>query len=289
MLEILAHASGIQSLTRESSRVLGDLTDLEPLLRDYVESWHEELAWCKASGLPVSDPVGTILEENNAANHGLSQFLTPPEVVRMTNSMMLENTEVQPGKPFTGLDPCCGTGRFALDAVVHHDHIRMFNVDIDLWMVRAAILNFRYAGRFTTAIEQPKPVLDRGSVLADESAAELRRQGFTLPRSSASERIIVIGGRARVICADSLIIDLLAPENWRYSWQWDPPPWRETMKVDGFDGTYEEWRKSHSSNEVERRLHELPSPRAAPEFESLIDDGIHPDVARAVSMKRSRL
>jgi predicted RNA methylase len=169
--------------------------------------------------LPITDPVGSILEESGGSSRSLGQVLTPPTVVRAINAITLHDANGAQST-LTALDPCCGTGRFALDALVHHDNIFISNVDIDLWMVRAALINFRYTARFTV---------------------------------SRGENKVVVSGRARIIHADSLVVDLTCAENWRYSWMWNPPLWESTLKLAGFDGTYEEWRKSHPREESPRK------------------------------------
>src|SRR5205823_1107487 len=115
--------------------------------------------------------------------------------------------------------------------LVHQPKAILYNIDIDLWMMRGALLNFRLASRFSTAY-------------------------VTIPSEGGAgppQHVVVLGGRAFIIRANSLIIDVDCIDNWKYSWQWDPPPWQETMKVRGFAGTYEEFRRQTPKKEVAER------------------------------------
>ncbi len=254
MLEILADVSGVNAtnggcLTDASKKVLRDLPKLDSMLAEFLKSWTDELDWCKRSGAAITDPIGTIFEEAGCTNDALGQFFTPPSVIRTINSLVFAGA---PSTVVKGLDPCCGSGRFALDALVHHDRLVMFNVDIDLWMMRAALVTFRYAQKFTH--QRIRSKLDSGGVLAEGVFEEMNARGVRVPRPEPSVDLFVLGGRSWIIQADSLIVDLLHPDNWRYSWCWNPPPWQSTLKMDGFDGTYDEWRKSRPRKEVDAKL-----------------------------------
>ena len=100
----------------------------------------------------------------------------------------------------------------------------------------------------------------------------LQDLGISLPERLTEQeevgRTCVLGGRMWLICADSLVVDLLCPDNWRWSWIWDPPPWKQTMKLAFFDGTYDEWTRSKSPREVDRKLDDL----RAPTYDFSLDD-----------------
>jgi hypothetical protein len=78
---------------------------------------------------------------------------------------------------------------------------------------------------------------------------------------------VVLGGRSWIIHADSLLVDLQCANNWKHSWMWDPPPWRSTMKLAGFDGTYDEWIKRHPPRQGDAHLARLDASRR----EELVD------------------
>jgi hypothetical protein len=264
MLEILGDATGVNCLnggclTSASEKVIHDLPNLESTISAYVESWDAELKMCGDAGRPVTDPVGAVLEESGGTNQAAGQYFTPMSLVRTINAVTVGGLEESSSERRTSLDSACGTGRFSLDLIVHHPSIVTFNVDIDLWMVRAAIINFRFAARYSHAVITTRSAPD--DLFTAASVEKLRARGMTMPDAEDSGRLIVIGGRTWTLCADSLIVDLMCHDNWRYSWLWDPPPWQSTMKVAGFDGTYEEWRKARPPREIEERLaRQPPSP-----------------------------
>jgi len=265
MLEILGHYCDVNAfpegcLSADAKKLLPDLGNVDALIADYGAAWDEELQWSASGGSPVSDPIGTILEENDGTNEKLGQFFTPPEIVRLLSALTMGNRG-EPTKRERVLDPCCGTGRFALDALVHHPHVVVDNIDLDLWMMRSALLNFRLAPRFTTA---------RETIPSEDGSGRRHRQ--------------TIMGRARIIRADSLIIDADCIDNWRYSGLWSPPPWESTMKVRGFDGTYEEFRAHKPRKEVAER--EEQAARAHSEQLAAIDldeAQLHREMVRAAS------
>ena len=256
MLEIMGHYSNINCmaggcLTADSEKVLQNL-QVESLLRSYFELWNDELELNSHEVAPITDPVGAVLEENGGTNEARGQYFTPPSLVRVANEITMEDLRRRQGERCTALDMACGTGRFALDALVHYENVMVFNVDIDLWMVRAALINARYARRFSSAFIEINPG-DPG-LFTEESARALRARGFHVPAPAEADRLEVLGGRSWIIHADSLLVDLQSSENWRYAWKWDPPPWRSTMKLADFDGTYDEWVKRRPAREVERQI-----------------------------------
>jgi hypothetical protein len=260
MLEIVANQTGINCLdggclTHASSQVLGDIPNIDSIIREYAETWDDELQACKLHGVPVTDPLGTILEEHSATNTTLDQFFTPLPVVRMMNAVTMGDGGSSQLR--TALDPCCGTGRMALDAVVHYPNIVTFNVDVDLWMVRAAIVNFHTAVRFSHVVIENhlKPSASEG-LFSDNALGWMRKSG-NVAQTPDSKRLIVIGGRTWTIWADALLVDLMEYENWSHAWKWDPPPWQSTMKLAGYNGTFEDWTKA---GRPRRQLDERTSP-----------------------------
>jgi hypothetical protein len=243
MLEILAVHSGFgrdECLSAAAKKLLPDLGNVDALVADYIRDWDAEMQICDA----VSDPIGTLLEEHGAANQHLDQFFTPPSLVRFMGELTY-GTAAAPEEPERILDPCCGTGRFGLDALLHRPKSIIYNVDIDLWMVRAAMVNFRLASR-----------LSAGNI-----------------------------GRTRVICADSLVVDLSPmSSNWNYSGRWNPPRWESTMKMEGFDGTYEEFQRAKPKKEVEERLTRAATKRHAEQLDDLaLDEAtLHAHMRKAV-------
>lgn len=248
MLELLAHHTGINALasegclSAETRKLVPDLGDLAPLLLDYVSSWQAELQLAAKTGSPITDPIGTVLDEAGATNAAMGQFFTPPSVVRMMNKLTLEQGP-PPERKERVLDPCCGTGRFALDALVHRPSVVLYNVDLDLWMMRAALINFRLAPRFTTA-------------------------NLTIPGDDGRpQHVIVPGGKSWIIRADSFLIDLNCVDNWRFSWMWNPPPWQSVMKLADFDGTYDELQRRKPG----RKLAELEARKDKQRADQLLD------------------
>jgi hypothetical protein len=269
MLEILGDRTGVNCqhggcLTESSKKVLRDLSNLQSTIVAYRESWDAELQTCKEKGRPITDPIGTVLEESGGTPG--RPFFTPLERVRGVNAM------AHPGsRPRFGLDRCCGSGRVALDALVHLPDLTMFNVDVDPWMARAALLSFRFAQRYTHLRTGPWP-----DPLLERAYRELFSDALDVT-ASMEGGLLIPGGRSFVICADSLLVDLECADNWRYSLLWDPPPWQSTMKLAGFDGTYAEWKKARPERE---ELHtqilsdfpQLGQPNWRPRFDFKIRD-----------------
>lgn len=261
MLEILAYHAGVHpgphGFSSEATKLLSDLGNIEPLLVEYLSAWQSELQRSADSGSPISDPIGKLLEENGGTNEHLGQFFTPPEVVRLMNALTFGNGG-EPQRAERVLDPCCGSGRFALDALVHRPRAILYNVDIDLWMMRAALLNFRLAPRFSVAhVNVPDD-------------------------SGRSQRVVVPSGRSWILRANSLFVDLECLDNWRYSWLWSPPRWQSTMKIAEFDGTYEDYRRQKPRREVDAREEKAAKARSAKLVDLQFDEArLHAEMIRA--------
>jgi len=252
MVELMAHYSGINclfggTLTEPTKKLAVDIPDLEDTLLGFTKMRDEELLECKRTGSAIPDPIGLILEENQATNKNMDQFFTPPTVIRAVNAVNFHGVKKE---KLNGLDPCCGTGRFAMDALVHNDGLVMFNVDLDQWLVRAALVNFRYMQRYTHA--RITPPLDARSVFEEDA----KKQGD----------VIVLGGRSWIIHANSLVVDLEYKPNWQHSWMWNPPNWRSSMKMADFDGTYEEFEQRGSKKEVEAKKEQIAAAPKKPQF-----------------------
>ncbi len=180
-------------------------------------------------------------------------------VVRMMNAMSMHDLDARPlqanGMPtHRGLDPACGTGRFMIDALVHNSNIMMHGVDLDQWMVRAAMLNVRLLAAWTSLrlsdwrdvmrpLHQARNAINMLSdALAGNPFEPVARPANVPVRTN--ESTLIIGGRAIFINGDALIVDLDHAPNWlRAGWSWCPPHWSGTMKISGHDLTYNEWRE----------------------------------------------
>jgi hypothetical protein len=210
LVEMLAHATGWRTETQES-KALWDPMQNESRWAEFLEAWLDEVDIAKKNRFAFSEPIGELLEVVEGTNQALDQYFTPMQVVRAMNEINFSDIEVPENGYLQGLDPCCGTGRFMLDALVFNEKLIMANVDMDLWLLRAAKLNARLLGRWTTLHE---PFLCWDATLA---------------------------GRARFIWGDSLIVDLNFPLNWSLSWYWTPQHWRDDLKIEGFPGTLNQW------------------------------------------------
>lgn len=97
---------------------------------DYLALIHE---------CPVFDYFGHVAGEMGALNNK-DQFFTPYHVVEMMVKMTLGDHNLN-GKHLKIADPACGTGRFSLYTCLHYDNLSFFSNDIDIDMVRAAMLS----------------------------------------------------------------------------------------------------------------------------------------------------
>lgn len=272
MIEIMADLTGVNilfngTLTDDSHKVLHDLRNPEFLLKEFLETFNRELQICRDAGSAVPDPIGEVLEQSGGTNEALGQFFTPASVVRMMNQLTMQDTDQE----CRVLDPACGTGRFALDVVVHHPRAVTFNVDLDKWLHRAALVSFRYAQEFTYA-RIKKPLMP--TTVFEAQAGSDGDDGT----------VVILGGRTWILNADSLIVDLECHDNWKYSWMWDQPPWQEVMKVADFDGTYNEWIAQRGTREIDKKLRLAAEKKMEPRFDLKLDD----DELRRVAVKASR-
>lgn len=263
LLEMLAQASGWPTESSEAKHLWDKMAD-EPRWLEFIQTWLAEVEWAKANGSPFSEPIGQLLEEVNGTNDHLGQFLTPMSVVRVLNAVSMDAPGVPNpnGMPTRrGLDPCCGTGRFMIDALIHNDNLVMHGVDLDLWMLRAAMLNVRLLSRWTS-MSVPDPA-DRFKPLhvarrmikrfeQIEAAADLKNPfamlGQTRPEQPDEHKggnILIIGGRSIFIHGDALVVDLEYTPNWLCAgWAWSPHPWTGNLKMKGFYGSFDDWEKA---------------------------------------------
>jgi len=212
MVEMLARASGWETETGEAQHVADKMTDSQwQKVIEFVEAWHDEVRHAKANRTAFSEPIGELLEHVDGTNLHFDQYFTPMGVVRASNEMTFMGMEFPQNGYAYGLDPCCGTGRFALDALVHNDRLIMGSVDLDLWLQRAAKVNARILSRWTTLYEPTGPW---NATLA---------------------------GRARFVWGDSFVVDLEFPPNWALSWHWTPRHWKDDLWINGYAGSFNQW------------------------------------------------
>lgn len=209
-VEMLAHATRWETETNESKHLWEPMHD-ETRFGEFIHVWNEEVTYARDNRLAFSEPIGELLEHIEGTNLHRDQYLTPMQVVRTMNEITFMGLEPPESGYSQGLDPCCGTGRFMLDALVFNDRLIMANVDIDLWLLRAAKLNARILDKWTNLNE---PFLCWDAMRA---------------------------GRARFVWGDSLVVDLNFPLNWILSWHWTPQFWQEDLKINGFAGNYNQW------------------------------------------------
>lgn len=226
MLEMIAHASGWKTETRISEKLWEHFPD-GAQLGEFVECWVDEVQQAKDTGGSFSEPIGELLEEFSGTNSNLGQFYTPMSVVTMMVQMQL--AELPKDRWLNGMDPCCGTGRFMLASLVHSDNLMMGSCDLDLWSLRAAMVNARLLARFTSRFYENEE--DQMQPFTEKSSARLRKKGVDLPTKS-SGGVHVIAGRARFIHGNSLSVDLMFPFNWsEHSWKWSPAPWEQLKRA----------------------------------------------------------
>ena len=210
LVEMLAMTTGWRTETCES-KALWEPMQNETRWVEFAEAWIAEVTYAKENRIAFSEPIGEVLQHVEGTNLHWDQYFTPMQVVRAMNEISFHDIGTPKSGYTQGVDPCCGTGRFMLDALVFNDRLIMGNVDVDLWMQRTAKLNARLLARWTTLKE---PFLCWDAMLA---------------------------GRARFIWGDSLIVDLNFPLNWILSWHWTPQHWQSDLKINGFGGTYDQW------------------------------------------------
>jgi len=232
LLEMTAHQTGWHTETNESKALWDKMGD-ETRFVEFFEAWIAEVEHAKENRVAFSEPLGSLLEEINGNNKNLGQFFTPMQVVRAINEMTFHDLgEVDPsGRPkFRGLDPCCGTGRFMIDALVHNDSVFMHGIDLDLWALRTAMLNVRLLCKWTSM-----HVKDDADRLKDLPPEDRPEPGTTL----------IIGGRGIFIHGDALRVDLNYAPNWLCAgWAWSPRPWQSNLKIENYYGTYDQWQEA---------------------------------------------
>jgi hypothetical protein len=210
LVEMIAHSTGWPTDTNESGHLSGNIGD-ENRFVEFAECWLEEVTYAKENRVPFSEPIGELLEHLEATNLHFDQYFTPMSVVRLLNEINLHDLDTPENGYARGLDPCCGTGRFMIDALVFNDKLIMGNLDIDLWMQRVAKINARLLARWTN-----------------------------LPVSIGPWEAVK-AGRARFIWGDSLMVDLGFKPNWSLSWYWTPQHWQADLKIEGYAGNYNQW------------------------------------------------
>jgi hypothetical protein len=213
MVEMIARASGWETETDEARHVADKMTEQDwRKIVEFAQAWLAEVEYAKANRVAFSEPIGELLETLQGTNLHFDQYFTPMEVVRTMNEINLADMDFpRKGGYAYGIDPCCGTGRFMIDALVFNDKLIMGNIDVDLWLQRAAKLNARLLSKWTTLYEKTGP--------------------FDATRA----------GRARFIWGDSLVVDSGFPLNWSLSWYWTPQHWQDDLKIEGFPGNFNQW------------------------------------------------
>jgi hypothetical protein len=210
LVEMMAHYTGWRTETSESAHLHEPMRN-ETRFAEFEQAWIEEVTYAKANRVAFSEPFGELLETLEATNLHFDQYFTPMSVIRCINEMNFTDQPVPKSGYIQGIDPCCGTGRFMLDALVFNDRLIMGNIDVDLWMQRVAKLNARLLSKWTNLYE-PIGIWDATRA-----------------------------GRARFIWGDSLIVDTSFKMNWFLSWYWTPQHWRDDLKIEGYAGNYNQW------------------------------------------------
>ena len=212
MVEMIAQASGWKTETEEARHVAEKMSERDwSLIIEFVQAWLAEVAYAKENRVAFSEPIGELLEHLEATNLHFDQYFTPMPVVRLLNEINLHDMEFPTDGYARAVDPCCGTGRFMIDALVFNDRLIMGNLDIDLWMQRVAKINARLLSQWTNLCEPFGPW------------------------------DAVRAGRARFIWGDSLTVDLGFKPNWSLSWYWTPQHWQDDLKIEGYAGNYNQW------------------------------------------------
>ncbi len=254
LLEMFARSSGWDTETNESAKLWPRFA-ADSRFEEFVHAWYHEVIAAKANGGPFSEPFGELLHQISGTNDHLGQFLTPMPVVRMMNAMSMADLDREPqpsGMPtHRGLDPACGTGRFMIDALVHHDNIMMHGVDLDQWMVRAAMLNVRLLAPWTSlrlkdSADVLRPLRRAQDAIALMSQALDGELEAAPPPNTPYRKdppgTLVIGGRAIFIHGDALLVDLNYTPNWLCAgWAWCPRHWTDNLKIRDYHGTYNQW------------------------------------------------
>ena len=229
LLEMLAQVTGWKTESSESEHLWEPMRNHLSQFIEFIETWVDEVQEAADSGTAFSEPLGELLELIEGTNENLAQFFTPMSVVRTINQMsMPERIELDEQERPTkrGLDPACGTGRFAIDALVHNPGLLMHSVDLDPWLLRAAKINARILNRWTSTKVATKDLLK-----------PLNRDAPPL-----EGKTLILGGRALFIHGDALRVDMTYQKNWLAApWNWAPLDWREHLKINNYYGTLQEW------------------------------------------------
>lgn len=233
LVEMLALSTGWQTESCESKHLWDKMADDIRWL-EFFECWMDEVQTAKENRTSFSEPVGELLEELEGANRNLSQVFTPMSLARLLEEMTMPESSVPigpNGKPSTrGMEPCCGTGRILINALVHNDGLFMHAMDIDLWMLRTAMLNVRMLCKWTSSRIQTKELLNPFNVPED---------------TDKQETVIILAGRAIFMHGDSLVVDTAFRPNWMCArWAWSPKPWQSNLKITGFLGSLNEWESA---------------------------------------------
>lgn len=236
MLEMLAHSTGWQTDTSEAKH-LWDKMGEETRWVEFFQCWMDEVTVAEKERVAFSEPLGELLEELEATNEHLGQYLTPMPVVRMMNEINMPKGDCLPNSDGTptkrGMDPCCGTGRFMIDALVFNPGLFMHGIELDLWMMRTAMLNVRMLSKWTSlrySLDEMLDPLDRSD------------PGDQPPVPAGG---IILGGRSIFMNGDALVVDTSFKPNWFCAgWAWDPKPWQSNLKITGFLGSLNEWEEA---------------------------------------------
>jgi len=221
MLEMIAQGTGWKTETCISKKLWDHFPD-GALIAEFIECWLDEVRIAKENRTWFSEPIGELLEEIEATNPNLGQFFTPMSVVHAMVEMQLFDLPRSGWR--TGLDPCCGTGRFLISSVVHTENLMMGGVDLDLWLLRAAMVNARILGLGGFSNRYYENPDDRLQPFSDKSTKQLRKAGISLPEKQGG--LVVLAGRTRFIHGNALVVDLKYPFNWsESSWKWTPVDW----------------------------------------------------------------
>lgn len=229
MVEMLALATGWTTDTSESKHLWEKLAD-DGRWVEFFECWMEEVEYAKANRCAFSEPVGELLEDLQGANTNLGQYFTPMSLVRLMNQLSMPEDGVpaqSDGRPtMRGMEPCCGTGRILIDALVHNDGLFMHAIDLDIWMLRTAMLNVRMLAKWTSS----------------RMTTQLALNPFNEKQREEPHTMIVIGGRSIFMHGNSQIVDTNYRPNWLCAgWAWKPHPWQSNIKIHGYLGSLNEW------------------------------------------------
>lgn len=228
LLELLAHSTGWVTDTSDAKHLWDKMAN-ETRWSEFFECWMDEVTYAEKNRVAFSEPVGELLEEIEGTNDYLAQYFTPMSVVRVMNEITMPAGSCEAGaggRPTSrGLDPCCGTGRFMIDALVFNPGLFMHAIELDLWLMRTAMLNVRMLCKWTSLRFTLADMLDP----MDKEE----------PSSGGG---IIIGGRSVFMNGDALVVDTNYRPNWLCAgWAWKPHPWQGNLKIEGFLGNHNEW------------------------------------------------